>query len=125
MPLAFYFLQRSSQEFQKSVDDFSAEAVQALLAYFWPGNIRELENVVSRAVILTPGQMILPEHLALAPLHLSTQEAPALLSLESAEKRVIEEALRTHHGNISGAAKQLNVSRTTLYKKIREYGIAG
>lgn len=129
LPLAFMVMQKASKEFGKEVADFSAEAVQALLSYQWPGNIRELENVINRAVILTEGKMILPEVLNLLPLGLAVGQwntsaqanmaGGTPLDLQTAEKQFIESVLEQNEGNLTKTAKQLKISRTTLYKKLR------
>ena len=125
VPLAFSFMKKATVEFHKEVNDFSADAVQQLLAYDWPGNIRELENVVFRAVILTPGKIITSQHFSLSNSNLSIEGNVDndLSNLDLAEKQTIANALSQTQGNISQTAKQLQISRTTLYKKAKKYNL--
>lgn len=117
----------------KPVRGLTREAEEALLAYDWPGNVRELENVIERALILTRGEWIdvadLPEHLrnprplAFCPTSLQPTEAIRGTSLAEAEKEAITNALNQTGGNILRAAKLLGITRNTLYRKIRHYGL--
>ena len=120
--LARTFLNRFGTEHQKSKLTFSAAAEKALLAYPWPGNVRELENKVKRAVILSLTNKITPYDLGLEPesggKHRTLQQVR-----EQAESQHIQEALQRHQGNITNAAKELGVSRTTLYDILEKYKI--
>jgi DNA-binding NtrC family response regulator len=100
--------------------DLSPRAAELLEQAAWPGNIRELRNVVSRAALLAPGDRILPEHL---PASLRAPDAgkrgePPLLELE---RRAILDALERHAGNRTHAARALGISRRTLLYKLKEY----
>ena len=99
-----------------------SDAAVALLAdYRWPGNVRELRNVMERASILCPADGdVLPEHL---PPLVSSRPGPPPTTMEESERRLVEQALREHDGNIQAAAKALGVSRGTLYRKIDKYGL--
>ncbi|HVE79354.1 MAG TPA: sigma-54 dependent transcriptional regulator [Gemmatimonadaceae bacterium] len=104
----------------------SEAALERLLRYPWPGNIRELRNVLERAMIVGRGApAVLPEHLP--P---EVREGPGVAgerhvprSLEEVERHHIERTLRAHNANRTRAAKELGISRATLIKKIREYGL--
>jgi len=105
----------------------SRDARQALVEYHWPGNVRELRNVLERAAILCEGGLITAEHLTLLPpaaAAIATEEtiAPAA-DLSSMEKTMIERALRDARFNKSKAARQLGLSRTQLYVRLRRYGL--
>jgi two-component system NtrC family response regulator len=120
--LARAFLNRFSSEYNRSKLTISAAAEKALVNYSWPGNVRELENKIRRAVILTLGNKINPYDLGLeeydAGKRLTLQEVR-----EKTETRHIQEALKRHNGNITNAAKDLGVSRTTLYDIMEKYRI--
>lgn len=98
----------------------SGEAFQKLLSYEWPGNIRELENVLERAVALTDSEIIYPEHLHIEEgiSHLTLRDR-----LKKEEKRIIEAALLKAKGNRSAAMKELGVTKTIFYEKLKEYSI--
>jgi DNA-binding NtrC family response regulator len=131
LPLAKFFLESLNREFGKNIEGISKQAEELLLSYSWPGNVRELRNVMERAAILCTSSMIEPKHL---PLELRQRESrvavPADLgdnpnddSLEAAEKRHILKVLEKTGGNKSKAARLLNISRSTLREKLRQYGI--
>ena len=113
----------------------SEEAIQALLTYDWPGNIRELENVIERAVILTKGDTIIPEDLpeflqekkGANLFSLKAPGSPGLKSLKEAlknpEKQVIQHTLEQTSWNRKKAAENLGINRTTLYNKMKEYDL--
>lgn len=93
-----------------------AEARRRLLAYHWPGNLRQLENVARLVGVLAPGEpSIGAQHL---PEDLQGQPVAAPRSLSDATQDVIERALLAHEGNVSAAAKALGISRTTMYKRL-------
>ncbi len=93
--------------------------------YSWPGNVRELKNIIERAMIFIDGDVLLPEHL---PDYIFRKQAAPELpsgerSIPQVERNVIKEALDKNHWNISRCAKELNISRNTLYSKIKKYKI--
>ena len=98
----------------------SGEAFQKLLSYEWPGNIRELENVLERAVALTDSEIIYPEHL-----HIEEGISNLTLRdrLKKEEKRIIEAALLKAKGNRSAAMRELGITKTIFYEKLKEYSI--
>jgi DNA-binding NtrC family response regulator len=103
----------------------TAEAIEILRRHKWPGNIRELENVVLRAAVMAEGAPITPEHLPpLGGSEPSDTEPPASWkSLAEVERDHIQRVVVAKKGNIQAAAASLGVSRTTLYKKIEDYGL--
>lgn len=132
--LARYFLNHFSEQMNRLVTDFEPDAMQALLSYSWPGNVRELENVVERGVVLCRGRQIaagdLPPKLLAAPLTPERETAsyrpmPLKEALEEPEKRILEAALRANGWNRQLTAQQLVINRTTLYKKMKRYGLDG
>ncbi|MFZ1059041.1 MAG: PEP-CTERM-box response regulator transcription factor [Candidatus Rokuibacteriota bacterium] len=119
--LANAFLRRAGQEQRRRVR-FSSDALQAVMAYGWPGNIRELENKVSRALIMARGHSIEPADLDLegaAP----ERPAPLRKARAQAERAALVEALSLHRGNISQAARELQVSRPTLHSLLGKYQV--
>jgi len=134
--LTKYFLDEANRDLGKKVESFSGEAMKFLLDYHWPGNIRELKNVIKKAVLLTDSNHIGPTHLFLNNGHHPTQPHPQFdskedLSLKATkenatkqiEERMIKEALAKTGGNKTKAAKMLRIDRMTLYSKIKEFQI--
>jgi len=125
MLLAKRILDRCSRLLKKEGLKFSPEAERFLCRYHWPGNIRELENVVERAVHLVTGQTIEPEFLSLPvepdKKHGLAQDNGYLLS--KAERQTIQDTIEKADFNVSRAAKMLGITRATLYKKIKKYDI--
>jgi two-component system NtrC family response regulator len=119
--LANTFLQRAAQA-QRRRARFSPDALRALLAYSWPGNIRELENKVRRAVIMAQGRVIEPADLDLEP---GPETRPTSLreTRERVEREALVEMLGRHRGNVSQAARELKVSRPTLHGLLDKHGI--
>jgi DNA-binding NtrC family response regulator len=120
--LAMHFLRRQAARYQKRLSGFDPDALQALLDYRWPGNIRELEHTVERAVLLASGDAIHPEDLNLRSRH---ADAPALdeMTLEEVEQTLIRKALARHDGNVTRAAEALGLSRSALYRRLQHYGL--
>jgi len=130
--LAKHFLQVYCRDMRKEIAGFSDACIQCLQRYAWPGNVRELENVIQRAVVLTKNRQIdmpdLPEELVTqAEAGPADDDAyrPASLkrSMEDPEKRIIERALRANNWNRQVTAQVLEINRTTLYKKMKRYGL--
>ena len=120
MPLADFFRQLANEELEKQVKGFEAEARKRLLAYTWGGNVRELKRVVRMAVLHTEGDTVTADTLELDETPLA---ADASLALNDMEKKQIIHALEQARGNRKLAAALLGIGRTTLYNKIRLYGI--
>lgn len=134
--LVQYFIRRYAAKYEKKVQGIETDAMKALARYHWPGNIRELKNYIARGVILSKKEKICIDDLpdicsSMAP-HLAGDHASASMrtiagdtfNLQDMEKRVIEEALKHCAGNKSHTAKQLGISRKTLYEKLTRYGLA-
>ena len=122
--LVTYFLKRFARETNREVDSISDDAMKMLLDYDWPGNIRELENVVERAVVTSKKRVLATDSFAyLNPGGVSVGISSTPRSLEEAEIAHIRQILDEKDWNISHAAKVLQVDRTTLHKKIRRYGL--
>ena len=130
--LAEHFLEKCSKKIKnKKIDKFSEEVKEIFVAYDWPGNVRELENAIERAVIMSEGEVIEKESLPEFLQNIQTQDLQPQgnkdLTLKDAvklsEKRIIEEALDKNQGNRKKAAQSLGINRTTLYNKMRDFGL--
>ena len=123
--LVRYFAQQFSRRSDKAIETVPAETMEAFVRWPWPGNIRELQNVIERAVILSPGP-----HLQVPSSEFKSQvktESSSIGSLANAEKEHIVRAIRESHGIIGGplgAAALLGMKRTTLQAKMRKLGIS-
>lgn len=121
--LTRYFLEKFSEREKKTVKNIAPDAMKLLLEYDWPGNVRQLENAISHAVIL-----VQPEE-TITALHLpgflrSNKINDDQISLYEHEKMLIKKTLQECRGNKHEAAKKLRISRSTLYSKLRKYGLA-
>jgi len=122
--LAQEFLRRNAVASGKEGLSLGKDAVQALEAHSWPGNVRELENRVKRAVIMAEGKRLSAVDLELEVAGLEQQSLNLKEARESAERDVVERALRKHSGKIAPAAADLGISRPTLYELMEKLGIA-
>lgn len=123
--MAMVFLKQAAGTYRKPICGYTLQAVDALRAYSWPGNVRELSNRVRRAVVMAEGMEITPHDLDLA-----VEELPAVDSLDSLraahrriEMELLVKAISLHRGNMTRMARDLEVSRSTLYRKLRAYGL--
>jgi len=133
IPMAKLFIEQNNNEFSKNIIGFTEEAEKLLLNYDWPGNVRELKNVMERAAILCQDNIIDVDHLPIELRTASPKEPkpmPSLplsdeaVSLQDMERKHIIEILQRFDGNKSKAARVLNISRSTLREKLKQYGIA-
>ena len=102
------------------IKGFTKEAIRGLHNYNWPGNIREIEHIVERAVIITDNNTILPEDLHFSSKKTTVNQENSL-NLEETEKLLIQQALEKHHGVISRAAKDLGLTRAALYRRLEKH----
>jgi DNA-binding NtrC family response regulator len=127
--LALHFVREIAQEYGKPVNDFTADALQALVNYQWPANVRELRNAIEGAVALCRGDRItlrdLPPNVRGGGTGLGESGAGAApagdLTVQEAEKQLIVRALREHDGNRTLAARKIGLSRRTLLRKLHTY----
>lgn len=124
MTLADFFRKQYSEEMRLETDGFTEDAKTSLLSYAWPGNVRELGNRVRRAVLLAESLLLNPKDLGFDVSSLGAGHAKKKkLSDESDEKERIGKALEENHWNLSRVAETLGISRPTLYKKMKKYGL--
>ena len=123
--MAMVFLKHAAATYHKPIRGYTPQALDVMRAYSWPGNVRELSNRVRRAVVMAEGTDITPQDLDLAG-----EELPALDSLDSLraahrriEMELLVKAISLHRGNLTRMARDLEVSRSTLYRKLRAYGL--
>jgi two-component system NtrC family response regulator len=123
--MAMVFLRRSARSYDKHLVDFTREALEAMRVYAWPGNVRELSNRVGRAAVMAEGTHVTPEDLDL-PHQAGAQEGGSI-SLKVNQQRIetdlIMKAFTLSQGNLSRAAQELGISRSTLYRRLRQYGM--
>lgn len=116
------FLQRFSND-KKGVKSFSYDAVNAMNAYPWPGNVREMENKIRRAMALSEGDMITPADIGLEEYKEKAQSDDLKKTKEKVEVKFITEAIVKYKGNLSKASEELGMTRQTLYHLIKKYNI--
>jgi transcriptional regulator with PAS, ATPase and Fis domain len=131
IPLATYFIENYNREFNKNVTGISKMAEKLLVDYSWPGNIRELKNVIERALILGNDELLMIEHL---PLEIVAKTATATtqvfayklppegVDIEEVERDLIRQALETSDGNQSKAAKKLNLGIDAFRYRMKKFG---
>ncbi|MBI2560102.1 MAG: sigma-54-dependent Fis family transcriptional regulator [Planctomycetes bacterium] len=125
--LTKHFLQKFNTEFGKNIYQISEQVEKMLLDYEWPGNVRELRNVIERAVLLSSGDTLSTEHVMICPekKEYVDKSEPVLegRSMADMEKMLISKVLKETSWRRTEAAKILGINRTTLYNKIKEYGL--
>jgi DNA-binding NtrC family response regulator len=121
-PLAMHFLGQHARRYRKNISGFDPNAMQAMHAHAWQGNVRELNHVVERAVLMAQGSCIKAGDLALRA---GVTGSPRLedMSLEDVEGFLIKKALARYEGNVSHAANALGLSRSALYRRLQRFGM--
>ena len=122
--LAQSFLRRFCEDHEKTINGFSPDAIAAIESHPWRGNVRELENVIKRAVILSDGHQITAQDLGIEANGSAGQPLNLREVRDAAERSAILRALTMHEGNVSLAAKDLGISRPTLYGMMNKFNIA-
>lgn len=125
VPLAKMFIEKYAEKYSRPVAGLSFEAEEALKGQYWSGNIRELQNCIEKAVILSDGNILEVQDLELPQIKAAEESTPtsAVETLENAEEKAIRAAMDRFGGNLSMVAKLLNISRPTLYAKLKKYDI--
>jgi len=137
--LAYYFLQRSAGEIGRTAVSISEGALEVMRQHPWPGNVRELQNTIKRAALMATDSVIEPAHLGLRngdpsggngegvgrdiEQLLGCLKRGEVVPLEQIEEIFIRQALHITDGNITEAANRLGISRSTIYRKLQEYGV--
>lgn len=115
-----YFMQRYASKYERKNISLHEHALQKLCSYHWPGNIRELQHTIEKAIILCEGDSIRPKDIFVKQTW-SPQLTTTVPNLEEVERQAIETAIRQNDGNLTATAGQLGISRQTLYNKIRRF----
>lgn len=123
--LATHFLKRHTDRYRKTITGFDSAAMQSLLDHIWPGNIRELDHAIERAVLLAQGESVRAGDFALRAGAPTANAASRFeeLTLDEAERLLIQKALTRFDGNVSQAAKALGLSRSALYRRLATHGL--
>jgi two-component system response regulator HydG len=126
--LVYYFLKQAAERYNKPIEGVDPQAQQLLMGYSWPGNVRQLKNVIENMVVLSNGPQLGIESLPREIRPAGGEVVGGLdnvvgMSLEQIEKAAIRNALKSTNGNREHAAKMLGIGERTLYRKIREYGL--
>jgi Nif-specific regulatory protein len=124
MVLIDHIMTRQCQEMGIRKPKISNEAIEIMTAYHWPGNVRELENCIERALLLSQGKAIRKSHLSIRQSKKSNQVPNGGGTLRIAVRDKIESALNQCNRNVTLAAKELQIGRSTLYRKIKEFGLS-
>ncbi|MDY6984207.1 MAG: helix-turn-helix domain-containing protein, partial [Pseudomonadota bacterium] len=120
--LAEHFITLFSRKYNRRKAGLSAAALRKLQGYAWPGNIREFQHSVERALIMSEHDELQPDDFLFAARKAAPRES-ASLNLEDVEKETIQKALVKHQNNLSRTAAELGLGRATLYRKMSKYGI--
>lgn len=121
-PLAEFYLKQFRKKYNRPVTDISSALIKKMQQYNWPGNIRELQHAIERAVILSQEKTLQPDDLFLK----TSGDQPTTATgfdLEDMEKNMIVQAMKRFNGNITDAARELGLSRAALYRRMEKYGL--
>ena len=122
--LADHFLRIYNKKYKKSVTDISKEAINKLSRYRWPGNVRELQHAIERALIMSDSDILREDDFILSSHHKQSDELRMeTYNLDEIEKSVILKVMKQNQGNISQAASELGLTRTSLYRRMEKYGL--
>jgi transcriptional regulator with PAS, ATPase and Fis domain len=122
--LATHFIAIYSKKYNKNISKLTSAALSKLQSYHWPGNIRELQHAIERAIILSENDSLEAGDFLFSPID-DQKEGFVFDSynLDHIEKKVIEHTLKNHSGNISTAAKELGLTRASLYRRMEKFGL--
>ncbi|MEM6362519.1 MAG: sigma-54 dependent transcriptional regulator [Bacteroidota bacterium] len=124
--LATHFLDKYSKKYRKEIHGLSEEAIMTLRKYPWPGNIRELQHAIERAIIMSDNPKLEPDDFFFLSQSKSVSSAENYsdnLNLDEVEKSLIQKAINIHDGNISKAANELGLTRASLYRRLEKHGL--
>jgi len=127
--LTHFFMQQTIEKYGKQIDGIAPETQHQLMSYHWPGNVRQLRNVIENMVVMSQGPILRPSDL---PIEINPRATVSVgmnveslvgMSIEQAEKELIRSTLKMTHGNREQAAKVLGIGERTLYRKLNEYNL--
>jgi DNA-binding NtrC family response regulator len=122
--LGNHFLNIYSKKHKKKMEQLSSSALKKLNQYHWPGNVREFQHVIERAVILSDSNQLTENDFQLQNKNPNSDSMELeSYNLDEVEKKVIQKVLKEHHGNVSKAASELGLTRTSLYRRLEKYGL--
>jgi len=123
--LARHFARVYSNKYMKPLPEFDTKALEKLMSHHYPGNVRELQYIIERAVIMADDNMLLAKDLIFSPIEsaLTNDAEPAETTLSAVEKNTILKVIEKHNGNITKAARELGLTRTALYRRLSKYDI--
>lgn len=122
--LADHFVEMYSKKYRKPTKTFSSNTIKRLQKYTWPGNVRELQHAIERAVIMSDGNTLSSEDFFFLTNNPQADDINVEnYNLETVEKSVIQKAINKHNGNISKAAKELGLTRASLYRRLEKHGL--
>lgn len=122
--LADHFVEMYCKKYRKPLKTISANTIKRLQKYTWPGNVRELQHAIERAVIMSDSNTLSPEDFFFLTNNPQADDINIEnYNLESVEKSVIQKAINKHNGNISKAAKELGLTRASLYRRLEKHGL--
>jgi hypothetical protein len=123
-PLAMHFLQQFAQKYNRNVHSLRPSLLTEMYRYNWPGNIRELQHAVERAVIMAKNDTLQPEDFFFRDKNAASEELDfSTMNLDEMEKQLIIKALSKHYGNITEAAQELGLTRASLYRRLEKYNL--
>lgn len=122
--LADHFLGIYSKKYKKNINALSKGCINKLYDYEWPGNVRELQHLMERAIIMADGKNLDPDDFQISSINRQQGDIEFdSYNLEEVEKNIIQKVLKTNKGNISKAAGELGLTRTSLYRRLEKYGL--
>ena len=121
--LVDYFLQRYALKYKRVGMRVEKPVINKLKKYGWPGNIRELQHAIERAVILNDGKVIQSAELLISGMSTIPKKDQHSLTLDEMEKQFIQQSLNDHEGNVSNTARTLGMTRTALYRRMKKHGL--
>jgi transcriptional regulator with PAS, ATPase and Fis domain len=122
--LVDHFLKIYSKKYKKNIKGVSSDALKNLNKYAWPGNVRELQHAIERAIIMSDGNQLEDDDFLLSASNKKVGEIELdTYNLEDVEKSIINKVLKQHQGNITQAASDLGLTRTSLYRRMEKYDL--
>ncbi|MDN5204813.1 sigma-54 dependent transcriptional regulator [Fulvivirgaceae bacterium BMA10] len=121
--LAEHFINIYTTKYKKDKTKIDKQTMSKLQQYHWPGNVRELQHAIERAIILNEGKSLQARDFFPQQRETQTSEKPQPITLDEMEEKLIRKSMQTNQGNMSKVAKELGITRATLYRKLEKYGI--